>query len=611
VDRKDRRLKQCAVQLLNDRVIAPPPGNDCGRPFYLAVLDLDRDGWLDSMAEHHQERDRLRYLARRAKVVPLAGPEGPELNRLLLEVCYPEDVWEKAIVRRQNLVPAGDRGKGFVSLIDRDQARRVWWLKGSLGVFLVSALLVNLNHTSLHGFYRERLREAYLLPGGEGDLRLTGLDGTDRGAPYPLLNGTLERSPSLREWLFGTGPPRPAESSDGFLLSRRRCGSRGTSYRATADYLGGRLQLDDAMAVSAAAFSPARVREPLLVFLMTVLNLRLGQWLPNPRLGGPTRAPTVFRLLVDLWRRPRWRNHVFVTDGGHHENLGVGALLERRCRVLVVSDATCDSGYTCADLLRVCRRARLAGTRLQGPGAEGADALPLDLLRPSDGRSERHYLLAKVAYAGGGEGVLVYLKPTLTGDEASDLAGYAAAHGEFPHDETADQLFDADHVESYRQLGYHVGEGLCRDLEAAWGRPLGGEHLWQADVRLALALDELLGRWQWEQTWGRPPVPLPGQDALRVVLRRPGPGGDGRPTAVSTDGMEAAEAQALNDLVTQADFFNLPAKIGAAGPGALELTVATPQRRHTVRVAGPDVPAALRPLLDRLLAAAAWAEPGH
>jgi hypothetical protein len=70
---------------------------------------------------------------------------------------------------------------------------------------------------------------------------------------------------------------------------------------------------------------------------------------------------------------------------------------------------------------------------------------------------------------------LIYLKPSISGDEASDLKGHWAGHAEFPHDPTSNQFYDEDMVESYRQLGEHMGEQLCRDL----GEAEGIQDLWE------------------------------------------------------------------------------------------------------------------------------------
>ena len=50
----------------------------------------------------------------------------------------------------------------------------------------------------------------------------------------------------------------------------------------------------------------------------------------------------------------------------------------------------------------------------------------------------------------------------MTGNESEFLQKYRAEHPTFPHESTADQLFDEAQFEAYRALGEHVGEELFR-----------------------------------------------------------------------------------------------------------------------------------------------------
>ena len=59
------------------------------------------------------------------------------------------------------------------------------------------------------------------------------------------------------------------------------------------------------------------------------------------------------------------------------------------------------------------------------------------------------------------DGTLVYLKPTLIGDEPVDVANYARSHVTFPQQSTAEQWFDEAQFESYRVLGLHTVMSLC------------------------------------------------------------------------------------------------------------------------------------------------------
>lgn len=57
-------------------------------------------------------------------------------------------------------------------------------------------------------------------------------------------------------------------------------------------------------------------------------------------------------------------------------------------------------------------------------------------------------------------GWLVYIKPTLDGDEPVDIRQYHAEHPTFPHEPTSDQFFDEAQWESYRKLGEHIAIGV-------------------------------------------------------------------------------------------------------------------------------------------------------
>jgi hypothetical protein len=59
------------------------------------------------------------------------------------------------------------------------------------------------------------------------------------------------------------------------------------------------------------------------------------------------------------------------------------------------------------------------------------------------------------------DGVLIYIKASLTGDEPPDVRHYATHNPFFPHQTTTDQFFDEAQFESYRRLGLHIVERIC------------------------------------------------------------------------------------------------------------------------------------------------------
>ena len=83
--------------------------------------------------------------------------------------------------------------------------------------------------------------------------------------------------------------------------------------------------------------------------------------------------------------------------------------------------------------------------------------------------SREHYLFAQIKYPGGSRGLLVYLRPTLTGDEGDALM-HGAARSEFPDDDPVDQFYAPSKMKTYRLLGRHIAEELMQDplMKQVW-----------------------------------------------------------------------------------------------------------------------------------------------
>ncbi len=149
-------------------------------------------------------------------------------------------------------------------------------------------LAVDPNRTSLHGMYRDRLAAAYLVGADtkgdvdiEDDLDLHELSRYEAGstAPYHLINTALNLQASDDISIHD-------RSSDFFIFSKRFIGCERTGYcrSDTMERAFPEMSLATAMAISAAAASPnmGRSTQPALVAFMTMLNVRLGFWMPNP-----------------------------------------------------------------------------------------------------------------------------------------------------------------------------------------------------------------------------------------------------------------------------------------------------------------------------------------
>src|ERR1700682_1323050 len=53
------------------------------------------------------------------------------------------------------------------------------------------------------------------------------------------------------------------------------------------------------------------------------------------------------------------RAYVYLTDGGHFENLALYEMVRRRCRYIVVRDAGCDPGFAFEDLGNALRKIKI------------------------------------------------------------------------------------------------------------------------------------------------------------------------------------------------------------------------------------------------------------
>ena len=346
--------------------------------------------------------------------------------------------------------------------------RTDWMFTGMLALLLLYWLGMDVNVTAAHRFYRDKLSKAYLFrAAGSGGIvhhdkqKLSSLNTAGSVAPYHLINVALNLQGS-------TDPSLRGRNSDFFFFSKRYTGSIRTGFLETErmERYHAHLDLGTAMAISGAAAAPnmgATTVMPL-VFILTLLNIRLGYWLPHPRRARHAswltrmalrRGPGPTYLLKESVGHVNARGtFVNVSDGGHMENLGLYELLRRRCAFIIAVDAGADPALRFGDLVTLMLYARIdMGVEID---------LNLDPLRQdADGVSSEHTALGTVHYADGEIGHLLYIKSSVTGDEYEYVRAYRSEHPGFPHESTAQQFFDEAQFEAYRALGYHIGDQLC------------------------------------------------------------------------------------------------------------------------------------------------------
>jgi hypothetical protein len=226
----------------------------------------------------------------------------------------------------------------------------------------------------------------------------------------------------------------------------------------------GGIRLGTAISISGAAASPnmGYHTSPPLAFLMTMFDVRLGWWLANSRylfkdtdlfkVKGAPRWSLVY-LLKELFASTTDESRfVYMSDGGHFENLAVYELVRRRCMYIIACDADADDKVQFGDLGNLIRKCR------SDFGVE--IAVDTTKMQPNrKGFAEVHAVVGTITYPplkADGEneiGHILYIKPTVTKSVTRDVLAYRDTHPAFPYQTTADQWFDESQFESYRKLG--------------------------------------------------------------------------------------------------------------------------------------------------------------
>ena len=387
-----------------------------------------------------------------------------------------------------------------------------------LALYAFLAWRVDINLFSFHGYYRNRLTRCYL-GAARAEVRtphpFTGFDPDDdfRLAdlvsdapskadvvplrPYHLLNTALNISSSANlawqqrkagSFFFSplycgfALPPDLDDCTGGFVRTPAYMSGATTSLGVSRD---SGPMLGSVMATSGAAASPnwGFHTNPAVAFLLTLFNVRLGRWCPNPayrgQLGGTSPRFGGLLLLQELFGQTEATSKfVYLSDGGHFDNLGIYELVRRRVSTILVSDCGQDIDTLCddvADTLRKC--ATDFGVAIH------ADVSCFQRTAKDSRFANAHLTVGRIEYpelqgkdgliAPAFEGTLVIVKPSLMDQifaEAPDVRNYALTNLEFPQQTTADQWFDEAQFESYRKLGLLIGrKALAAELVLADG----------------------------------------------------------------------------------------------------------------------------------------------
>jgi hypothetical protein len=336
-----------------------------------------------------------------------------------------------------------------------------------------AAIAVNVNKFSLHGMYRLRLVRAYL--GASRPNRtpnfFTGFDPDDNVRLKELQHRPVHVVNMAWNLVAGKRLSWQQRKAASFTATPLHAGSFWWGYREVDRYSEEKgMTLGGAMTISGAAASPnmGYHSSALLTTIMTLFNARLGAWLGNPskpnsstwQKNGPVFG---WRSYIDelLGLTNEKSNWVYLSDGGHFENLGIYEMVVRRCYTIIVVDGGCDPEYTFEDLANAVRKIRID----LGVPIEFANGVAIK----KDPDNQHHWAIGTIKYSAVDgtpvkeDGRLIYIKASITGDEPADVAQYHRATPVFPHESTADQWFSESQFESYRVLGQHIATKIVGD----------------------------------------------------------------------------------------------------------------------------------------------------
>lgn len=428
-------------------------------------------------------------------------------------------------------------------------AMAVWLLVLFIGAWLAYA--VDPTAASLHTFYKSRLASAF-------NVVRVGQPGAGFGPKE--FDAACERHVDQLTLLSASDVPGYPKLVVGAAANVSNRGATPTGRNAvpftfSADWIGGGeigwietpdlerrvregrkdmrrdVTLLAAVAMSGAAVSPAmgKMSRPAYRMLLTLVNARLGVWLPNPRYSrtvapqvdgphapvdgpaapaprsrldrvsfvgnvrakrreiasqppaGPRNRPGLawlFREMLGLMSNRARR--IYVTDGGHYENLGLIELLRRKCTLIYCFDASGDppdSFTTLAETLALARTdlgveipvdpetLRQQMQTIQGNGRPHArlSHVVIPFRYSADAKVAGHRLKEGVTPA---SGTLVYVKCRVTASAPWDVRALYERDPRFPDHSTADQLYTDERLEAYRALGAHLASSAVDDPAA-------------------------------------------------------------------------------------------------------------------------------------------------
>jgi hypothetical protein len=254
-----------------------------------------------------------------------------------------------------------------------------------------------------------------------------------------------------------------------------------------------RLTLAGAIALSGAAVAPTAGRESKRIgayrLLLAFANVRLGAWVRNPKYEGFRRQdvapgafekpralaranmaldhPNALNVVNEAWGRVSiYFPFLYVSDGGHYDNLGLAECLRLRPKQIIVLDGTGDAEDQFPVLGDVIATARMDQNVT-------VDLNPAPLCRGDRDHPRESHIVGKARY--GDEGTestqIVYLRCVLPAQSSWDLTSFKLRNPDYPSTLQRFEMFDEFDFEAYRELGDLVARRAMHDIRRTSPRP--------------------------------------------------------------------------------------------------------------------------------------------
>jgi hypothetical protein len=414
------------------------------------------------------------------------------------------------------LVPAllfGALIAGWILGSTRPLAVLIILLAAGVGIYLYFLLISPLPHLTLFAVYRAKLSRCFDV------VRQVSSDGSTlrarQRAITPLMS-KLRNDCTVPELLIcasanvtDTGATAAGSHAQPIIFSPTTVSMPGVSgaelptdslerLLATGSGQGGGSRLFgfdgsvlSCVAATGAALSPAmgKYSRRWSQFLMTILNLRLGVWIPNPAservheaihlVGNDSGNSTSYRRPgIRVFVREMLGRHylrapqIYVTDGGHYENLGLVELVRRGCTEIWCIDASGDRPGTSLSLSESLtiisselgyevdfsfEELALEEDQSRGSGPTIRSTSTTGIIRARSGHPSMSY-----------ECQLHVVKLGMDSKTPDRLREMRLRYPKFPYDSTFNQLYTAERFDLYRDLGY---DSAARAVERVLAHP--------------------------------------------------------------------------------------------------------------------------------------------